>query len=385
MSLYLKKFSISIILSLIISATICNNAQCREVDIGLITSSEKIKIGSNRNAVLINAKTNNVITAIKKHETYTVSNSNGLINISHIISNTSIGAFTGPIKLIPDNDRDLVFCKDKWYRGKLSIFTNESKNQITIVNQVKLEDYLLSVVPSEIPSGWDKEALKAQSIAARSYALGYLGRRKEKGYDLESSVEDQLYLGVGSEKRSTTNAVSETKNLILVTDDNKPLVALFHSSAGGFTDSIENIWAKESSPHIMPVPDYDDNSPHFKWFRTYKLEEITKSLKNENVGNVTNIIPVSRSPSQRIIWVEVHGDKGKAKMRGDDFRRAIKLPSSKFNMLIKEDKVIFAGRGFGHGLGLSQWGAKALAEKGFSYVEILAHYYPGARLAKLNE
>ena len=198
-------------------------------------------------------------------------------------------------------------------------------------------------------------------------------------------MEDQLYLGVSSEKRSTSNAVNETKNLILVTDENKPLIALFHSSAGGFTDSIESIWEKESSPHIMPVPDYDDNSPHFKWFRTYTLQEITKFLTNENIGNVTDIIPVSRSSSQRVMWVEVLGDKGKTKMRGDDFRRAIKLPSSKFNMLIRKNKVVFAGRGFGHGLGLSQWGAKALAEKGFSYMEILAHYYPGARLAKLNE
>ncbi len=385
MSLHPKKFFIATILSLTVLTITCNYAFAREIDIGLVISNEKIKIGSNKNAVLINTRTNNIITKIKNQETYTVSNSSGLIHISHGISNTSLGSFTGPIKLIPDNDKDLVFCKDKWYRGKLIILTNGSKNQITIVNQLKLEDYLLSVVPSEIPSSWEKEVLKAQSVAARSYALGYLGRRKKKGYDLESTVEDQVYLGVSSEKRSTSNAVNQTKNLILVTDENKPLIALFHSSAGGFTDSIESIWEKESSPHIIPVPDYDDNSPHFKWFRTYTLQEITKFLINENIGNVTDIIPVSRSSSQRVMWVEVLGDKGKIKMRGDDFRRTIKLPSSKFNMLIRKEKVVFAGRGFGHGLGLSQWGAKALAEKGFSYMEILAHYYPGARLAKLNE
>lgn len=356
----------------------------QDVEIGLITSTGQIKIGSNKNAVLVNLNTNQEIGKIRKHDTYTAENINGLVRVSHPGSGINLGAFTGPVKLVPEDKDSLVFCNKSWYRGELIILTNGYKKNVTVVNKVSLEDYLLSVVPSEIPSSWFKEALKAQTIAARSYTLGYLNRRRNKGYDLESTVEDQVYSGVSAEKRLTSKAVKETKGVILVDKDNKPLIALYHSSGGGYTDSIENLWDEKPSAHIQPRPDFDHNSPYFKWFRSYKLNEVNNLLSTLNVGEVTNIIPLSRSISQRVTWLEIVGVNKKIKVRGEELRKYLKLPSSKFNLKIEGDSVKFAGSGFGHGLGLSQWGAKALAEKGYTYEQILVHYYPGARLAKIT-
>lgn len=375
-------YSVFILISLVVLYPHCS--ACKEIEIGLITSSEKIKIGSSTKATLINLYNNNVITKIKEKEACTVHNVNGLISIVHLPSNTSLGVYTGPVKLIAENKNGLVFCNKNWYKGELTLLTNGSTTQTTVVNKLDVEDYLLSVVPSEIPSNWNIEVLKSQSIAARSYALGYLGRRKDKGYDLESTVEDQVYLGVISEKEQTSKAVKETRGLILLDKFNKPLIALYHSSGGGYTDSIENLWEMKGSPHIRPRPDYDDKSPHFKWYKKYDLNQVSAMLNHLNVGNILNITPLFRSISQRIMRIEIKGSNKSIKLRGEDFRRLIKLPSSKFNLLIENNNVYFAGRGFGHGLGLSQWGAKALAEAGFKHNEILVHYYPGTRLVNIE-
>lgn len=358
--------------------------EAKEVKIGLVTTQGQITVGSNTEGELVNLFNNRIITETKNFQGYLLQNINGLISVTYKPSNIKIGAFTGPVKLKGKSKESLVSCNNKWYRGELIVLINGNKKDLTCINNVDLEDYLLSVVPSEIPNGWNKEALKAQVIAARSYTLGYLGRRKEKGYDLESSVEDQVYVGVLSEKKSTTEAVRQTQGEILVDSYDKPLIALYHSSGGGYTDSIENLWDQKPSPHIQPRPDYDDNSPHFKWYRTYKLEEISNLLKDLNVGQLINLEVLSRSSSNRIMYLNIIGTSGKTKIRGENFRRSINLPSSKFNFVIESGLVKFAGRGFGHGLGLSQWGAKALSENGFTYNEILMHYYPGAKLIKIN-
>ena len=375
-----------LLLSLLIVFPLSVN--CQDIKIGLITTEEAVIISSNQNGILINSFTNNLITKTSEHKSYQIQNINGLIKITDKSKNP-LGSFRGPIKLIPEKKDGLVSYNNHWYRGELLLLTNGSKNNLTIVNNVDLEDYLLSAVPSEIPSKWNKEALKAQAIAARSYSLGYLGRRIEKGYDLESTVEDQVYLGIISEKTSTTQAVKEIKGVILVDKDNKPLIALYHSSGGGYTDSIDSLWDKKPSKtiseHIKSKPDYDDNSPHFKWFRNYKIPELNTLLSVLNLGEITNITPLSRSPANRIMWIKLTGTKGETTIRGEEFRKFLKLPSSKFNFIIENNTVKFAGRGYGHGLGMSQWGAKALAEHGFTYDQILAHYYTGVRLIKTED
>ena len=366
------------------------SASSKDIKVGLITTDKPVIIGSNQDGILINSFTNNLIAKTTKHEPYQVQNINGLIKITDKSKNT-FGAFRGPVKLIPEKKDGFVSYNNHWYRGKLLLLTNGDKKNLTIVNNVDLEDYLLSAVPSEVPSSWHKEALKAQSVAARSYSLGYLGRRIKKGYDLESTVEDQVYLGITSEKRSTTQAVKETKGIILLDKDNKPLIALYHSSGGGYTDSIDNLWDKKQKPpghisdYIKAKPDYDNNSPHFKWTRNFKISELNNLLTSLNLGEIKVITPLSRSIANRILWVKITGTKGEIKIRGEEFRKLVKLPSSKFNLAIENNTVKFTGSGYGHGLGMSQWGAKTLAERGLKYDQILAHYYTGVKLAKVED
>ena len=357
----------------------------KEIKIGLEITQRPVLISTDKKCDLINLSTNRIIQTIGKYKQVKAENINGLIKLSlNQNSPVVLGAFQGPVK-VSSGKNGIKSYNNKWYRGEIILSTNNDTKNLTVVNNIELEDYLLSVVPSEIPSKWNKEVLKAQAVAARSYSIGYLGRRKEKGYDLESTIEDQVYLGISSEKKSTSDAVRTTKDLILFDNENNPLITLYHASGGGYTDSIENIWDKKSSPHIQPCPDYDDNSPYFKWFRTYEKAKISEMLKDFKLGEIKDIKPLSRSEANRVKWIKIIGTNGEKKIRGDDFRRALKLPSAKFNLTVENNKIKFAGRGNGHGLGMSQWGAKALAEKGFNYKQILAHYYPGAKLARLVE
>ena len=346
-------------------------------------TNQKFFCEASGNYSLINLHANTLIGDFKNREKLFFQNVNGLVRVEK--DGATLGAYTGPISLKTKTDKETVSLNNKWYKGGLIIFTNGSKNELTVVNNLDIEDYLLSVVPSEIPSSWNVEALKAQAIAARSYSYGYLGRRKEKGYDLESTIEDQVYLGISSEKPSTTKAVKETSGITLVDSENKPLIALYHSSGGGYTDSIENLWNEKPSAYIQPRPDYDDNSPYFKWFRNYTIQEVNDLLRGLGINEVKKIKIISRTFSNRVKWIKIEGAVNSVVIRGEEFRRYLKLPSSKFNFALENGQVKFAGRGYGHGLGMSQWGAKSLAEHGITFDQILRHYYPGAKMIRIAD
>lgn len=386
LTIKIKYLAISLV-HLLLIFVISNYAICKELKIGLAITSKPITLSSTQNMVLIDLFNNQIINKVSKNTTLELFNNKGFITILNKKNNTKIGTYTGPIHLVPITKDALVSFNGKLYRGSIIIEKKHFSSELTIINNVDLEDYLLSVVPSEMPHTWHKEALKAQTVAARTYALGYLGRRKSKGYDLESTIEDQVYLGVSAEKELTSQAVKETLGLVLTDEKLNPIIALFHSSGGGYTDSIENIWDdKDIKPsiHIQPRPDYDDSSPYFKWKRTITLAEATRLLEELMIGELKEIIPIKRSISQRLSKIKLIGTKGTKIINGDDFRRILKLPSSKFNFIINNENIVFVGRGNGHGLGLSQWGAKALAEKGFTFDQILSHYYPQTKLTLLS-
>lgn len=270
------------------------------------------------------------------------------------------------------NQEGIVGVNGKLYRGYLCIQPSASGTSFNVINYLSVEDYLLSVVPSEMPSGWPLEALKAQAIAARSYAYANRGKHGSEGYDLKDNTEDQAYSGVKSEYDSTNLAVASTANLVLKYDG-KPICAYFHSTSGGSTEVSENVWSK-ALPYLKAVVDYDDPSPHFSWNRRFSVDDIENKLA-PGLSPILTVFVVSRSTSKRVSNLLVVG-KGDARLfSGENVRRLLKLPSTNFNVFSSPGSYTFYGRGFGHGLGLSQWGSKTLAEQGYNAAQILAYYY----------
>ncbi|PNW57436.1 UNVERIFIED_CONTAM: sporulation protein [Euhalothece sp. KZN 001] len=289
-----------------------------------------------------------------------------------------LGNWTGSQLWIDPQENGYVWIGDRWYRGETQLVNDGS--DLTVINRVELEDYLYSVVGGEMPTSWPIEALKAQAVAARSYALHESNRSGNRLYDLESTTASQVYKGIKSETRSTHEAVNSTEGQVL-TYGGKPILAVFHSSSGGHTENVEDVWSRPL-PYLKSVVDYDHTAPVYEWQKALSGREIGYRLGN--VGSVRSIIPQQVTPQGRIKRLKVVGDQGSKTISGQTFRKALDLRSTLFQVDGNTQRFIISGRGFGHGIGLSQWGANYLATQGANYRQILGHYYQNVKLSLID-
>lgn len=289
--------------------------------------------------------------------------------------------------IIQSPDGGIIQVNGAPYRGYITLLR---KDGMTVVNNVLVEDYLYGVVPKEMPSNWSAEALRAQSVAARTFALKNRGRYSEDGYDLCNTSRCQVYEGMTAETKATTSAVDATRGEVLfyhgVIAD-----ALFHTDSGGMTESSENVWGNYI-PYLRAVPEIRIQTQ--PWSRTIpsaffvqKIEEDAKKIgKLKEIKASPLQIGVGkgdRSISGRLLTVRIIGDKGTVTLEGNKIRTMFALPSTLFNIRVGKSSVEFNGYGSGHGLGMSQWGAKAYADKGKNYKDILRYYYTGVTIEKL--
>lgn len=268
----------------------------------------------------------------------------------------------------------------KSYRGRLSIKGEK------VINIVNVEDYLKGVVPCEM-GNIHFEALKAQAVAARSYALSKLNQYED--YDLLPSEGDQVYGGVGSENSLATKAVDETYGLVL-THKGKVIDARYSSTCGGRTASSADTWGS-SYPYLKSVKDrFCVISPYHSWKTVFNkrtlFERIRKYLSNmfdEDVDSIESIRILSKDKSGRVKIMEVKAKNGTYKVSGDDIRKMLNVKSRLFKLKFSENNVIIEGRGFGHGVGMCQWGAIGMAMEGWNFKKILKYFYKGVRLKKI--
>lgn len=283
-----------------------------------------------------------------------------------------------------------IYYNRKSYTGSL-IFHNE-KGLMNVVNVLPLEEYLVGIVASEMPKDWPAESLKAQAVVARTYAM-YQRRGRSSGwsgsiYDVESTVSDQVYRGNVINDRSVRSAVENTKGEFL-TLDGKLLKTFFSSTCGGRTESAKNVWNEEYKLPTFEDP-YCSRAPHMKWNYSISKAELIQKLKNAGFSAQSiDDIKIERRPGNpraAIIQIDI-GDETIV-FQGSEFRKLIGynlIKSTWFDAKISFGDVRFSGRGYGHGVGMCQWGAKGMAEAGKSYQQILSYYYPGVRIEKTEE
>ena len=251
------------------------------------------------------------------------------------------------------------------------------------INKVDLEDYLYSVVGAEAVASWPIEALKAQAVAARSYALYKRKTSHTHLYDVDSTINTQVYKGLDTEYVTTHEAVNSTEGQILTYNSNV-ILAAFHSSSGGHTENVEDVW-KSNLPYLRGVIDYDHGSPVFEWNKDFSPTQFSSLLSSEiSVGTITSLVPERVTPQGRVISMKVIGNLGSINITGKQIRKILDLRSTLFRIQADEDQVKIVGRGYGHGLGLSQWGAYHLASQGVGYNQILGHYYQNTKLTNFQ-
>jgi len=279
-----------------------------------------------------------------------------------------------------------VYINGKPYHGIAEISFYDKG--LLAVNELSLEDYLVGLINCEISSSWPIEAIKAQAVIARTYAVNRREARRNALYHLESSVIDQVYNGCEIEDNRARRGVSETAGEVL-TYDGTVIQAFYHSSCGGKTEAAENVWGK-SIPYLKGVDcQYCQLSPSSAWDLKLSLKELGDRLRAAGI-KATGLMDIragainSRGRLKNLIAVTPWGE---VSIPGDQFRKAVGygvIKSTNFTVRVVNGDVTFAGLGNGHGVGLCQWGAKQRALEGFSYAEILSYYYPGTELKQLS-
>lgn len=268
-----------------------------------------------------------------------------------------------------------------------------AKLSFDVIGILPLETYLVGVLSSEMPLSWPLETLKAQAIAARSYALATMRERSQQSYHLESSTLDQVFNHISpwAEESSLAGkareAVEQTEGQVLVGPQNKILKAYFHSDCGGRTASPQNVWGAGVSSGIT-TDDSCPANPRAHWALQLSQEEFSlklrRYLRRLDLPAVSEIMLIRPDVGSRVERVEVSLVGGeKIRLWAHELRAALgyeRLRSAIFSVSKNEDQFQFVGQGFGHGVGLCQWGSRAMGKLGRSYAEILGHYYPRAQI-----
>lgn len=266
------------------------------IKVGLVLDDDKVYFGTATEGQIVDTTTSKQIMPLRKLTTYEIKSKRNHFEIRSEDSD-KVKIETDRITIRTFDSNSYICVKQKWYKGTIHIINNNG--DMTVINDVGIEDYVRGVTPAEMPSSWNMEALKAQAIAVRSYAIANLGKHASQGFDLLDSTMDQVYNGVLAETSATNKAVDETKGLVL-TYNNKIISTMYSASAGGQTKSALQAWGNDI-PYLQSVKSFDDET----------------GLR-------------------------------------------------------------------GHGVGMTQYGAKNLADMGYNAYQILAYFYTGAHFARIN-
>lgn len=302
------------------------------------------------------------------------------------------------VVLTPARDASLVL-DGETYRGGLRI--RRGADGLFFTNLVDVESYLRGVLRGELPRYFHRESFKAQAVAARTYVL-YQRRRTptDRDYDVFDHEGSQMYLGVAGEDSIAVRAVEETCGEVCTWNDghgDQLFCTYYSSTCGGLTQRVTNV--KPNDPEVPPLrgnvacPDCYV-APHFKWGpERLSKAELTKRVVARypslaRLGTINALRPKATTVDGRITHIELIGDNGQAgTLVGEDFRLSVggrTLKSTNFNVSADGSNFIFSnGRGFGHGMGLCQWGMETKARRGWDYRRILATYYPDSSIIKL--
>ncbi len=290
------------------------------------------------------------------------------------------------IKVISKNG-GVIKVNNKEFRGNIDIIRTKDVS-LLVVNHVDLEDYIKGVLYNEVSHKWPLEVLKAQAIVSRTFALYQKYYSKNPDYDLTDDIYSQVYGGKNSEKYLTNKAVDLTKGEVLVY--NKKLIpAYFHATCGGKTEDASNLWKTNLPPLKGTVCTYCKESPHFNWKTEMNLEEIRNKLSRNYVDmdSIKSIEIKSKNSTGRIDILIIKTDNGELLIPAKDFRILMGpniIRSTNFEVAINNGTAEFSGTGWGHGVGMCQWGAYGLATLGVKAEEILKFYYPKTKIFKMK-
>jgi len=283
-------------------------------------------------------------------------------------------------------DPESVSINGRKYRGNIRLVKKDALH-LLVVNDIDLEDYVKGILYHEVSHYWPEEALKAQAIVCRTYALYQMGESSRRDYDVTNDIYSQVYGGRTSERYRTNKAVEETKGLALVYNGSI-FPAYFHATCAGHTEDASLLWKINISPLRGVACTFCKDSPHFNWHQVIALSELKKLLVKAGYktgGDIKAIEILDRDNSGRIGELKIITAKEEFTISAKDFRNSLSpniIRSTNFTVSIAGNDAVFEGFGWGHGVGMCQWGAYFMAKEGKNYKDILQYYYPGSELSQ---
>jgi len=318
-----------------------------------------------------------------------------------------IADYVNEVNIIPRGTENHTRIGKTPYRGILRVLPYGGN--VRVINIIYMEDYLRGVVPPELGKRAEAEieAVKAQAVAARTYAMAHLQQYKGEPYDMKSSIYDQVYHGVRVENELVNRAIDLTAGTVAMHED-QLINAYYHSTCGGMTDNISHVWDRNEMAYLKAVPDSGacSWSKYYNWREVFTEQQLRGRIeqymasdrgRDMRIGPIRNIEIRERTPGGRITTLVIHTDTDLYRFHKDRIRWVIGrtsnpdliLPSDRFDVIIERNaagnisRVIFEGSGYGHGVGMCQCGAIGMSRNGYSFYQILKHYYVGIDVRKL--
>jgi len=363
----------------LIAAVAPTSACAQTVRVLLAEDKPAVRVASAGGVTLADLSGKHVLARTGRSDAYR------LVPLGRTIQVRETGASAAPIVAWPGRGAQ-VAADGQAYRGRLEL--HRLGAGLTVVNVVDLEDYLQGVLKDEIPAGWPMEAAKAVAVAARTYALYQMELNAGSLFHLRATTASQVYGGATGEDPRTTAAVQATRSQVL-TFAGQAFPAFFHACSGGTTEDAVDVFGVNFDMVVGVKDDFSLSCPHVLWVERLTGPQIERALSRAGyaVSRVAGLQDLLRSRTGRILQIAVQHSGGTLILEGRRFREALGtevIRSTDFQVRADAGGYTFVGRGWGHGAGLSQWGAKEMAEMAYQYREILRFYYPLAEVGFLD-
>jgi len=378
----LKKRRIPIILALIILLFACGfiSGNCSEgrgsyIRVAIIQNAKTLNISIKGFYDISDLQTGQIIFRGKNLRTTATGYKSG-ISLGKI-------AFNLPEILLETDDTDAIIINGRRFKGGMKLVKNENL-QLSAINYIEIEDYIKGILYNEASHYWPMEALKAQAVISRSFALFKMEESVLRDYDLTNDIYSQVYGGRASERMRTNLAVDQTRGLALIYNG-KLFPTYFHATCGGHTEDAARLWQTDIPPLKGVTCSFCQDSPHYNWHLVISLKEIADKLAGAgySIGDLKDIKIAGRNDSGRVIDLILVSDDKDMHISAKDFRNVFGpnvIRSANFNLGVIKQDVVFEGIGWGHGVGLCQWGAYFMAKQGYNFEQILKYYYPGTNV-----
>jgi stage II sporulation protein D len=314
-------------------------------------------------------------------------------NLNTTVAVYSGGILFGDIKartnkvFLKSYSAESITINDRVFRGDIQLIKNNMK--LLVINYIELEDYVKGISVRETSHYWPFESLEAEVIVFRTFAIFRTEENAGRDFDLSNDVYSQVYGGRAAERYRINKAVERTKGLVL-TYKGKILPAFYHATCGGHTQDAASYW-KIDLPPLKGVPcNFCQDSPHSKWHSVLTRKEVRDVLVKGGfkIDDIKDIQVLGQDKSGRVTDLKIVTEKKDIKISSKDFRNTLgpnTIKSTNFGVKVIGQDIVFEGLGWGHGVGLCQWGAYFMAKEGYTCKQILEYYYPGAEISPIPD